>query len=529
MPALERATLNEAELKRLIKIYNDGQQRIIDTFGTATDFGQARRIEQLAQIDAILKEMGVQTGDWIDTVLGSQYERGTSDALKQLGALNVGIKESTTMSTIDRRAVAALASDAQLAFGTALTTVGKSADRILSDAVKAAITDELAQGRVLGSTRAEISRRIKANLKSDGITALVDRRGAQWSLDRYAEMLARTKMVEARNTGLANKMVANGYDLVEVSTHFSLHKECAHWEGRILSLIGATPGYPTLEQAKANGLFHPNCRHQINAIKNDYAALTTAYDPRSGTYKQPFEQNAPAMPTGTVKAVQGASQRPTSLTFKPARGKGATYQMNNVEAEVMDLGKINYGAQPQRGRWKTGNHGVYTESYNQYTGEVVARHLSVRYPGTEEGKHTFYHEIGHAIDANLSRIIDGVIDTPKVNDRRIIDIPAVKRALNADREAVLKERIARQYRDQLTPEQLADVQAGKRVEYTKTVNGRPATYILHIQGAWKKYALNDKEIFADMYAVWRIDPAYAAQIAPELTKIYEGVINGTIR
>jgi len=33
----------------------------------------------------------------------------------------------------------------------------------------------------------------------------------------------------------------------------------------VLSLTGRTPGYPTVDQARAAGLFHPNCRHSLGA------------------------------------------------------------------------------------------------------------------------------------------------------------------------------------------------------------------------------------------------------------------------
>ena len=33
---------------------------------------------------------------------------------------------------------------------------------------------------------------------------------------------------------------------------------CSDWEGEVVSLDGATPGYPTLAEAEGAGLFHPN-------------------------------------------------------------------------------------------------------------------------------------------------------------------------------------------------------------------------------------------------------------------------------
>ena len=39
---------------------------------------------------------------------------------------------------------------------------------------------------------------------------------------------------------------------------------CKPWNGRIVSLTGATTDYPTMTQAEADGLFHPNCRHAFS-------------------------------------------------------------------------------------------------------------------------------------------------------------------------------------------------------------------------------------------------------------------------
>jgi hypothetical protein len=301
MPPI-RDTLNERELKKLIEMYKRAERQILATVADATDYGKARGAEQLLQIDKILTELGKDTGEWLDQNIPAQYERGTTDMLKTMQALKVGIKETSTMSVIDRRAVEALISETQAAFAASLTTVSRNAQKVISTAIKQAISDSLAQGRILGETRKQISDRIKANIKADGISALTDKGGRDWTLDRYAEMLARTKMVEARNTGLANKMIANGYDLVEITRFGSAHLECGRYEGKILSLTGKTPGYTTLSTAISNGLFHPNCKHQMNAIRTRYQDILTAYDPTSGSYKQAFAKNAPIPPKGKIKA-----------------------------------------------------------------------------------------------------------------------------------------------------------------------------------------------------------------------------------
>ena len=44
---------------------------------------------------------------------------------------------------------------------------------------------------------------------------------------------------------------------------------CARWEGRLVSITGATKGLPTLADAEADGLFHPNCVHRIEYVDDD--------------------------------------------------------------------------------------------------------------------------------------------------------------------------------------------------------------------------------------------------------------------
>jgi hypothetical protein len=74
-------------------------------------------------------------------------------------------------------------------------------------------------------------------------------------------MVARTTTAEAHLQGTANRLVEQGHDLIKVSTHRGACPLCEPWQGKILSITGKTEGYPTLEEAKAAGLFHPNCRH----------------------------------------------------------------------------------------------------------------------------------------------------------------------------------------------------------------------------------------------------------------------------
>lgn len=196
----------------------------------------------------------------------------------------VSVKTVFTQPNKDQ--VAALIDDSRKAFGEALTNVGRSVRSITQTAFQREVQARIAEGVVTAETRTQIAAGVKQQLREKGMTALTDRGGKSWSLDRYADMLTRTKLTEARNTALSTKMLENGQDLVQVSINGSNHPACADQEGKIFSLTGKTDGYPPLDDAINEGLFHPNCQHTINPVEPTIAARTFGWDRDSMTYKQ---------------------------------------------------------------------------------------------------------------------------------------------------------------------------------------------------------------------------------------------------
>lgn len=222
-----------------------------------------------------------------------------TDSLDPLAGINVidktliattpTIDVTALFTPIDRQTIKVLVDASTASFADALTTVGRSVRNITTDMFQQEVKARIAEGTVTGETRASIAANIKQKIEDQGITALKDKGGRSWSLDRYAEMLTNTQLREARNTGLANKMLQNSNDLVQVSSNGSAHIECADYEGQILSLNGDTPGYDTVDDATAAGLFHPNCQHTINAIEPDLAQMTYGWSTDDEAYIQGIE------------------------------------------------------------------------------------------------------------------------------------------------------------------------------------------------------------------------------------------------
>lgn len=268
--------INAKAINKLVDLYTKSYLDILNTMENASDFGIASRRAIMADIDKKLEKLGVDTDKWIEENVPKQYQAGTAQAVGQLRKVGADIKVGGNLIQIDRKAIEALMSDTSLRFGEAMSGIRRDAQRIFVSASQQEIKQQIASGIIEGQTRKQIAGEIKDTIRAKGLAALEDKGGKRWTLDRYADMLVRTKMTEARNTGLSNKMLQNDQDLVEVSSHGAVDV-CGEWEGEILSLSGATDGFKTVADAEEAGLFHPNCRHAINVINPTLAAKTEIY------------------------------------------------------------------------------------------------------------------------------------------------------------------------------------------------------------------------------------------------------------
>lgn len=112
-------------------------------------------------------------------------------------------------------------------------------------------------------TRLQASQKMLNEYAKKGITTFVDKAGRNWDLASYAEMCARTVGSHAALQGHIDRQVEVGEDLVKVSSIGTTCPICQRWQGVVLSISGNSPKYHSIEEAKASGLFHPNCKHTV--------------------------------------------------------------------------------------------------------------------------------------------------------------------------------------------------------------------------------------------------------------------------
>jgi hypothetical protein len=96
-----------------------------------------------------------------------------------------------------------------------------------------------------------------------GITGFADRAGRSYGLDTYVNQTVQHEAGQAAVDGFTDRLAAEGDDLVIVTESPHPCPLCDPWEHRVLSVSGADPRRPSMAEARAGGLFHPNCHHTI--------------------------------------------------------------------------------------------------------------------------------------------------------------------------------------------------------------------------------------------------------------------------
>src|SRR5690606_37576968 len=92
-----------------------------------------------------------------------------------------------------------------------------------------------------------------------------DREGGRYLFNRLQGLVTLDEIVDVS----IRKFSGHVWDLQTAPSWYVsngiISHNCRPWEGRVLSLSGATPGYPTLAEAQGSGLFHPSCTHSVSA------------------------------------------------------------------------------------------------------------------------------------------------------------------------------------------------------------------------------------------------------------------------
>lgn len=113
-------------------------------------------------------------------------------------------------------------------------------------------------------TRLQMSQKLLNQYSKQGLKTITYTNGARYSIVDYSEMLARTMTSRTALQASLNRYQQKGYSLCMVSSHFRACDLCTPYEGQILSMDGKDRRYESIWDAELQGLFHPNCLHDIS-------------------------------------------------------------------------------------------------------------------------------------------------------------------------------------------------------------------------------------------------------------------------
>lgn len=323
--------------KALLEIYQDAETQLLIRLARRLAVGidepgwadrQLLAVQQLRldtrQLLILLETKGLEA---LQDAILMAYNRGV--ALAGTDLMATGNHVAIAFGGVNTTAVRTLVTEGQRALRAMTLPIQSAQASIYSDVVRQTAT-RMMTGTV---TRREASAQALATWARKGITGFTDRGGRSWDMASYAEMVGRTTAGNAIVQGHVDRLVDNGHDLVIVSDAPQECEICRRYEGRLISLTGATPPGPygefvvtgTLAQAKAAGLHHPGCRHTLNRfIAGVTRPMHNTEDPEGDRLRQ--QQRAKERRIRALKREVEAVKELDPAAAAKARAKLRAYQ-----------------------------------------------------------------------------------------------------------------------------------------------------------------------------------------------------------
>jgi len=154
-------------------------------------------------------------------------------------------------------------------------------------ALRGALVEVFRRQSVEGLTANETSKALRDRWdelagKSNG-RRFTDKAGRQWEDARYYQMVTRTTAQRVYNEATIDAL-ADGGELARISSDGAdlRCKQCQAWEGRIIRISGKGRDFPTYDDAKDAGVFHPNCVHSLEYVDEEDEASDIARQRKMG-------------------------------------------------------------------------------------------------------------------------------------------------------------------------------------------------------------------------------------------------------
>jgi len=292
--------VSPADAERLaetvLKVYADAQETLLQILARNLEksiydphWAELKLLEVNGlrkSVETVLAQLRKGSDRAIAQVMAAAYDQGGAVAMADLGGDPRPLGHRTNQRAVDAYTRALIDKTEPL-----FTRIRRWPEDVYFQVVNEV------EGRVVTGvqTRREVTAEALSRFADRGVTGFTDRAGRNWQLDSYVEMATRTGAGQAMVEGHTSQLLAKGHGLVMISNAPEECHLCRPWEGEVVALDMSALGVQsddtlveaTLDEAIAEGLFHPNCRHRTVAyFPGVTRRLTDTADPEGDLLRQ---------------------------------------------------------------------------------------------------------------------------------------------------------------------------------------------------------------------------------------------------
>jgi len=257
------------DVKKVVKAYEralkDVQREVNDLF--LTDFERAQLIATERNIRNILSDMTKYSDEWATVAVSKSATEGIASTIYTLG-LAPTYEEALKIArfnAVNKRLVAAAIADTQADLLAVTQNIERQAKLAIRKATAEAMRHTLTRGN---NATQDIAKEIRQRIVQATDTAIIDARGNRWKVGNYADVVARTNMMNAHREASINEALSEGSLYGRISRH-GAKDACRQYEGKIVKLVADADGdYPYIGDIPRSKLFHPRCKHLVTPLRD---------------------------------------------------------------------------------------------------------------------------------------------------------------------------------------------------------------------------------------------------------------------
>lgn len=276
-----------ARIKSIVRVYDSARAAIMKelTKRDVSAYKELEAIKTATRIAEIIRALNAKMTEWVGKSISSTYRESSASARVSLAVLGKRSPRGAFTREGHKAAVVDLYNQTVRDFTRANLTIKKNADAVIGavllgaravartyqawDEFALSMASETFEQWSRTAVKEGWSRQRLSGMMHDYLLSslegedFIEVNGRHFSLDYYAELVARTRLREAQTEATKNMCSEYDNDLVEFSAHNSPCALCAPFEGGVYSISGRHPVYPPLTDEETPPI-HPNCEHSIS-------------------------------------------------------------------------------------------------------------------------------------------------------------------------------------------------------------------------------------------------------------------------